>query len=479
MRLSRLAVLGCLAAAAAAPAFANDTDVDPSFAPTANLDGWTRQYFGTTDEKTVGLARATTATDAGFILATSVSGGSNGARVGLFKLDRNGTRVADFGVAGRIVTDTGFTTVDAMTVDGSGRIVVVGSRPGFGGVGDFAIARFQPNGSLDPAFGTSGVTSYTFEQSSTAFAEASRSVLTDTDGKIVVAGNVGIPSASSNRFGLFRLNVDGTLDTTFGNLVNGSGFRGVVERFSGTRDAYAAKVLKVGGNHYVVVGTSVYSSTDTDFAARLILPDGGIWANDTGTISLPIDEPGNGGSLYDTAISAATTGPTTVVVAGTASGHAAARRFKLGGLSGGLYTTLTNDTDFVGSAIAGRPNRFVSIYADTYPNALAVRGNGDILMVGRIPDGVTAGRQLGLLTRLRANGSPDPDFSFSDGASVLYAPVSGNAGTSWYTELTAVVLDGARPVIAGSAVDSTAAVNDFDAVVARLSSDMIFADGFQ
>jgi len=223
----------------------------------------------------------------------------------------------------------------------------------------------------------------------------------------------------------------------------------------------------------------VYSSTDTDFAARLFLPDGGTWANDGGTISLPIDEPGNGGSLYDTAITAATTGPTTVVVAGTASGRAAARRFKLGGLSGGLYTTLANDTDFVGSAIAGRPNRFVSIYADTYPNALAVRGNGEILMVGRIPDGVTPGRQLGLLTRLRANGSPDLGFALSDGASVLYAPVSGNAGTSWYTELTAVVLDGARPVVAGSAVDSTTAVNDFDAVVARLSSDMIFADGFQ
>ena len=477
MRPSRIALLGCLAACIAAPLKADDTVVDPTFAPTAGLGGWTRQYFGTTDEKTIGLARATTAADAGFLLATSVSGGSNGSRIGLFKLDRNGTRVADFGVAGRIVTDAGFTTVDAMAVDSSGRIVVVGSRPGFGGVGDFAIARFLANGNLDPAFGTAGVTSYTFEVSSTALTEQSRSVLTDADGKIVVAGNVGIPG-DSNRFGLFRLNVNGTLDTTFGNLVNGSGFRGAIERFSGTLDAYATSVLKVGGDHYVVVGTSVLSGTDTDFAARLFLPDGGIWANDVGTINLPIDEPGPGGSLYDTATAAATTDATTVVVVGTGSGRAAARRFKLGGFSNGLYSTLGVDGTFVGSAINGRPNRFVSIYAGTFPNAVAVRGNGEILMVGRIPDGVTAGRQLGLLTRLRADGSPDPGFSFSDGASVLYAPVSANAGTSWYAELTAVVVDGARPVIAGSSVDSTTAVIDFDAVVARLSSDMIFANGF-
>lgn len=478
MRLFALALAGCLVAA---PASAFEYSVDATFASNSALGGWTRQYFGNGDEKTIGFARDSAATNAGFILAMSVTGGTNGQRIGLIKLDRDGNRVSTgFGTEGRVLTDLGFLSIDAMTVDANGRIVVAGSRPGVGGVGDFAVARFKADGSVDAGFGVNGVASHTFEVASTGYDEASRSVLAETDGKVVVTGNVGIPG-NSNRFGLFRLNANGTLDTTFGNISNGSGgFRGAMERFYGTRDAYASTVLKVANGQYVVVGTSTYSSTDTDFAARLFLPTGQAWANDAGTINLPVDEPGTGGSLYDTATAAVAVDPLTVLVVGTASGHAAARRFKLDDLSGGLYGSLVNDASFVGSGISDRPYRYVSQLASTtlYANGVAVRGNGDALLVGRMTDQTVAGRQLGFATRLRRNGQPDLVFASTDGTAVEYAPTLGT-GISWYTELTDVLYDGARAVLAGSAVDSTTVVNDFDAVVTRLQTDMIYANGFQ
>ncbi len=476
MRLSALALVGCLAAFATATASAADYDSDPSFAPSAGLGGWTRQYFGVNDEYTIGFARASAAADAGFILAADTPGGTNVRRIALFKLDREGNRVASgFGTDGRTLVDLGVYTVDAMTVGPGGRIIVAGSRPDSGGCSDFAVARFNADGSLDTGFGSNGVAGHTFEVSSTCLYEQSSSVVTDADGKIVVTGDVGTADGLSH-VGLFRLNVNGSLDTTFGSNSNGmGGSNGSLVRFDGTRNASASKLLKVANGQYVVVGTSRFSSTDTDFAARLFRPNGEEWAGNAGAITLPIDEPIPGGTLYDYANDAVAVDPLTILVVGTASNHAAARRFKLDNPVAGLYTNLINDTGFVGSGIAGRPYRYVSSSDNRYAHGVAVRGNGDALIVGRV---LSTDRDYGLLTRLRSNGQPDPGFAgVLDGVAVSTPTLGG--GNSWYTTLTHVLIDGTHPVIAGYSADSTTSDDDFDAVVTRLQSDMIFANGFQ
>ncbi|HYB46889.1 MAG TPA: hypothetical protein VED20_05940 [Streptosporangiaceae bacterium] len=69
------------------------------------------------------------------------------------------------------------------------------------------VARFLPNGQLDPSFGTGGIASGVFVSSSAALA-------VQPDGKILVDGvNMAEPTFPQ---GLTRLNVDGTVDTTFG-----------------------------------------------------------------------------------------------------------------------------------------------------------------------------------------------------------------------------------------------------------------------
>lgn len=72
LRPSWVAAIVCLAMSAGA--FAQDYNVDPDFAPSASLGGWTRQYFGTSDEKTIGFARASAAVDAGFVFANGFEG---------------------------------------------------------------------------------------------------------------------------------------------------------------------------------------------------------------------------------------------------------------------------------------------------------------------------------------------------------------------------------------------------------------------
>jgi uncharacterized delta-60 repeat protein len=91
-----------------------------------------------------------------------------------------------------------------------GRIVVVGNVLGAGGTSDFAIARFFANGILDATFGQAGISSTDFGQNEQANAAAVQS-----DGRYVAAGS-SLNSASVSTLALARYNPNGSLDTTFG-----------------------------------------------------------------------------------------------------------------------------------------------------------------------------------------------------------------------------------------------------------------------
>jgi uncharacterized delta-60 repeat protein len=90
-----------------------------------------------------------------------------------------------------------------------GRILAVGystSQPGMPQTNDVYLARFLPNGALDPSFGSGGKVLVDFGTGS----DAANRVALQSDGKILVNGNV-----------LARFLPNGTLDTTFGG---GDGF---------------------------------------------------------------------------------------------------------------------------------------------------------------------------------------------------------------------------------------------------------------
>jgi uncharacterized delta-60 repeat protein len=108
---------------------------------------------------------------------------------------------------GRVVGPGG--AADALAIQSDGKLVVAGTD----GAG-FRLARYTSNGALDPTFGTGGVVTTTV---SGASAEA-KALVVQPDGKLVAAGDAVVSFAGNTRFvAVARYNPNGSLDTTFGN----------------------------------------------------------------------------------------------------------------------------------------------------------------------------------------------------------------------------------------------------------------------
>lgn len=108
-----------------------------------------------------------------------------------------------FSADGRETTDLGPGPGQAQAVarQADGKIVTAGTS-----ADDFALARYNPDGSLDTTFSDDGKLTTDFGSRDEANA-----VAVQNDGKIVAAGNAD----ESNDFALARYNADGSLDTTF------------------------------------------------------------------------------------------------------------------------------------------------------------------------------------------------------------------------------------------------------------------------
>jgi uncharacterized delta-60 repeat protein len=133
----------------------------------------------------------------------------------LIRYKANGALDKTFGNGGKVVAplDSGGDGLTALAFQPDGKIVVAGSVIHNNFTLAFITARFNPDGSLDQTFGTNGSVETTFGDSE---AEGNDVVL-QADGKIVVVGFSGAGSYSNNNnFALVRFNPDGTLDQTFG-----------------------------------------------------------------------------------------------------------------------------------------------------------------------------------------------------------------------------------------------------------------------
>ena len=108
-----------------------------------------------------------------------------------------------------------------VAVQADGKIVVVGDvrNSSFIGDIDWGLVRYNDNGTLDTTFGTAGLARS--NRISSAQADQAYDVEIQSDGKIVAAGYAR-PLTRSDNFALARYNTNGILDPTFGTggLVN-------------------------------------------------------------------------------------------------------------------------------------------------------------------------------------------------------------------------------------------------------------------
>jgi uncharacterized delta-60 repeat protein len=161
---------------------------------------------------------------------------------GLVRLRPDGSLDPTFGDGGTVVT--GFadpTWAEAAALQPDGRIVVAGySDSNLTARSHVTIARYRPDGSLDPTFGDGGIVTTTFDDDPLSLGRAN-DVAVDADGTIVVAGLTGNQTTSD--VAVARLRPDGSLDTGFGD----GGFA-YVSRSDGAREeATALALLPRGG----------------------------------------------------------------------------------------------------------------------------------------------------------------------------------------------------------------------------------------
>ena len=123
-------------------------------------------------------------------------------------LAQAGSLDLSFDTDGKVITNMGSSdcAANAVVIQSDGRIVAVGYS-GNGSTYDFAIARYNTDGGFDTTFDTDGKVTTAIGSYNTAFAVALQS-----DGKIIAAGSA---NGSQMDFALVRYNTNGSLDTTF------------------------------------------------------------------------------------------------------------------------------------------------------------------------------------------------------------------------------------------------------------------------
>jgi len=199
--------------------------------------------------------------DGKIVVAGYTQNGAN-SNFAVARYNPNGTLDGGFGSGGK--KTFGFPSVSQsgaydVAIDGSGRIVLAGFA-----VTDFAVARLTSTGILDNTFDGDGRQVVDFGPNDVAFGVA----ISPVDGKIVVAGDAVTSTLPIHaRFGVAQLTTMGALDMSFS--MDGK----VRASFGSSSDAFAEAVAVQTNGKIVAVGQTS-SATGADFALVRLKTDG-------------------------------------------------------------------------------------------------------------------------------------------------------------------------------------------------------------
>ncbi len=149
----------------------------------------------------------------GKIVLGGTFGSSNFADFTIIRYNSDGSLDNTFDTDGKVTTS--LSSLDehctAIAIQSDGKIVAVGNSNTIGSNRDFAVVRYNSNGSLDSSFDSDGI----ITKNVGGTKDYAHAVAIQVDGKIVVAGYANRPTGSSEDFALVRLNSDGSVDNTF------------------------------------------------------------------------------------------------------------------------------------------------------------------------------------------------------------------------------------------------------------------------
>jgi len=234
-------------------------NVDGSLDTTFGGDGTVNLGLGQRDESVRGLAVQAD----GKILAVDAWRTSTSSDAALLRFTADGILDATFGGNGIVTTNLNRDDVwNHVLVQSDGKIVTSGGMKGLlgSGIDDFAVARFNTDGTLDGTFGTAGI----FR--SGLFTAALQSVML-TDGKFLVVGQAF--SGATPYITVARLTSNGLLDSSFGG---GDGY--FFSTIRGPGSFSIAKPLSVQSDGKIIVAGSFLNGVDSDFAVARFSAEG-------------------------------------------------------------------------------------------------------------------------------------------------------------------------------------------------------------
>jgi uncharacterized delta-60 repeat protein len=204
----------------------------------------------------VDLGQALALQQDGKIVMVGFSQVNNNTNFAIARLDGGGVLDPTFGQAGKATIDFGGASEEGrgIALQADGKIVVTGTSRG-----NAVVARLDAKGSLDDSFAGDGKSAIDFGGDF----DDGDAVAVQPDGKLVIAGY----NQDVGEFGIGRLQPNGLLDTTFG--IDGK----VSVSFGGSLDAAQAILLQPDGK-IVAAGYSRLAQKD-DFAVARLLGDPG------------------------------------------------------------------------------------------------------------------------------------------------------------------------------------------------------------
>jgi len=173
------------------------------------------------------------------------------------RFNSDGTLDTSFGTSGKVIqpigsaNDYGY----SLAIQPDGKILLGGNCSG-----DFCIARFNSDGTLDTTFGNSGK----IIQPIGSYNDWGQSLAIQPDGKILLGGHYY--NGSNDDFCIARFNSDGTLDTTFGNS-------GKIMQPIGSYDDFGNS-LAIQPDGKILLGGRCSNGSNSDFCIARFNSDG-------------------------------------------------------------------------------------------------------------------------------------------------------------------------------------------------------------
>jgi uncharacterized delta-60 repeat protein len=383
-----------------------------------------------------------------------------------------------FGIGGIVTTaiGNGYVYGNAMALQTDGKILVAGSFSYNNSNFEFALLRYNTNGSLDTTFGTKGIDITEID----SFNDVAAAVAIEPNGKIVVSGYSN--DSLNNKFALVRYDQSGSLDSSFG--INGK----VTTSFGNTSDNGNAMAIQPDGK-IVVAGSASFNKDSIIFVvARYDSTAGSLDTSfgDSGKITTSVY--GHDDEGYSVAIQ----NNGEIVVAGIAYNNES---------SSYDFAVVRYDSAGVPDALFGNNGKVTTDilgYGGAFANSVALQSNGQIVVAGRAFNTATNAFMFATV-RYNTNGTLDNTFAsggidttsiggFDDeGYSVAIQPSNEKIVVAGYAEINAVYEFAVVRYNTDGSLDTTSnggngkvttvidSVSSGDAVVIQSNGDIVVA----